>query len=235
MDPDIGKPLAELSLADWNRQIDVNLTSVFLGRRSAAAAMIRSGGGSIVNLSSVAGLIGLPNCSAYAASKVGVRLMTKALCAELGKRNIRCNSVHPGVIWTNMQAGAGGGNREAAERMTSSLPPRAGGRSARYRQRHSVSRLRRVELRHRRRIQRRRGNDGGLTVFHALCPARRRPLTLASGSRARDIGRGDRRWAEASPTRSGPEGSSRNEIVFGSSAGLHLFPLPLAAFSPQAR
>ncbi len=114
MDPDIGKPLAELSLADWNRQIDVNLTSVFLGRGSAAAAMIRSGGGSIVNLFSVAGLIGLPNCSADAASKGGVRLMTKALCAELGKRNIRCHSVHPGVIWTNMQAGAGGGNREAA-------------------------------------------------------------------------------------------------------------------------
>lgn len=116
------KPLAELSLADWNRQIDVNLTSVFLGCRSAAAEMIRSGGGSIVNLSSVAGLIGLPNCSAYAASKGGVRLMTKALAAELGKRNIRCNSVHPGVIWTNMQAGAGGGTHEAAERITSSFP-----------------------------------------------------------------------------------------------------------------
>lgn len=116
------KPLAELSLGDWNRQIAVNLTSVFLGCRAAAPEMTKGGGGSIVNLSSVAGLIGLPNCSAYAASKGGVRLMTKALAAELGGSGIRCNSVHPGVIWTNMQAGAGGGARDNAERMTATLP-----------------------------------------------------------------------------------------------------------------
>lgn len=116
------KPLAELSLIDWNRQIAVNLTSVFLGCRAAAPEMRKAGGGSIVNLSSVAGLIGLPNCSAYAASKGGVRLMTKALAAELGGGGIRCNSVHPGVIWTNMQARAGGGARDSAERMTSTLP-----------------------------------------------------------------------------------------------------------------
>lgn len=116
------KPLADLSLADWNRQISVNLTSVFLGCKSAAASMRQSGGGSIVNLSSVAGLIGLPNCSAYAASKGGVRLMTKALAAELGRENIRLNSVHPGVIWTNMQASAGGGSRDTAERMSAGLP-----------------------------------------------------------------------------------------------------------------
>ena len=91
------KPLSELSLADWNRQITVNLTSVFLGCKSAAAEMGKTGGGSIVNLSSVAGLIGLPNCSAYAASKGGVRIMSKALAAELGPKGIRCNSVHPGV------------------------------------------------------------------------------------------------------------------------------------------
>lgn len=116
------KPLAALSLADWNRQITVNLTSTFLGCKAAAPEMRKAGGGSIVNLSSVAGLIGLPNCAAYAASKGGVRLLTKALAAELGGDKIRCNSVHPGVIWTNMQAGAGGGARDAAERMTSTLP-----------------------------------------------------------------------------------------------------------------
>lgn len=116
------KPLADLSLADWERQISVNLTSVFLGCKSAVPAISKSGGGSIINLSSVAGLIGLPNCSAYAASKGGVRLMTKALAAELGSQNIRCNSVHPGVIWTNMQADAGGGSRDTAERMSSALP-----------------------------------------------------------------------------------------------------------------
>lgn len=116
------KPLADLTLADWNRQIEVNLTSVFLGCRAAAAEMRKSGGGSIVNLSSVAGLIGLPLTTAYAASKGGVRLMTKAIAIELGKDQIRCNSVHPGVIWTNMQAGAGYGSRERSEAMSASLP-----------------------------------------------------------------------------------------------------------------
>ncbi len=116
------KPIAELTLADWNRQIEVNLTSVFLGCKGAAPVMRTAGGGSIVNLSSVAGLIGLPNCVAYGASKGGVRLMTKSLAAELGKDGIRCNSVHPGVIWTNMQAGAGGGSRETADRMAAGLP-----------------------------------------------------------------------------------------------------------------
>ncbi len=116
------KPLEDLTLADWNRQIEVNLTSVFLGCKYGAAEMRKTGGGSIVNLSSVAGLVGLPTCTAYSASKGGVRLMSKTIAAEMGKHNIRCNSVHPGVIWTNMQAGAGGGDRARAESMASGLP-----------------------------------------------------------------------------------------------------------------
>lgn len=102
------KPIAELTLEDWNRQIEVNLTSVFLGSKYGMASMHKSGGGSIVNLSSVAGLIGLPTCVAYGASKGGVRIMSKSLALEGATANIRCNSVHPGVIWTNMQAQAGG-------------------------------------------------------------------------------------------------------------------------------
>ncbi len=116
------KPLDDLSLSDWNRQIDVNLTSVFLGCKYAARAMRASGGGSIVNLSSVAGLIGLATCVAYGAAKGGVRIMSKALAAELGKDNIRCNSVHPGVIWTNMQAAAGNGSRATADNLADGLP-----------------------------------------------------------------------------------------------------------------
>ncbi len=116
------KPLEELSLADWNRQISVNLTSVFLGCKYAAAPMRAAGGGSIVNLSSVLGLIGLPGCTAYGASKGGVRLMTKSVAVDLGKSNIRCNSVHPGVIWTNMQAGARGGSREIADASAVNMP-----------------------------------------------------------------------------------------------------------------
>ncbi|MDE0063152.1 MAG: SDR family oxidoreductase [Gammaproteobacteria bacterium] len=100
-------PIAEMTLADWNRQIDVNLTSVFLGCKYGMAAMRESGGGSIVNLSSVAGLVGLATCSAYGAAKGGVRIMSKTLAVEGAPDNIRCNSVHPGFIWTNMQAQAG--------------------------------------------------------------------------------------------------------------------------------
>ena len=116
------KPIDELSLSDWNRQIEVNLTSVFLGCKYAAPAMRAAGGGSIVNLSSVAGLVGLQTCSAYGAAKGGVRIISKVLAAELGKDNIRCNSVHPGFIWTNMQAGAQAGGRAAAEASTAGLP-----------------------------------------------------------------------------------------------------------------
>ena len=107
-------PIAEMTIADWNRQIDVNLTSVFLGCKYGMAAMRDSGGGSIVNLSSVAGLVGIATCSAYGAAKGGVRIMSKTLAVEGAPDNIRCNSVHPGFIRTNMQAqaGAGSGLRE---------------------------------------------------------------------------------------------------------------------------
>lgn len=102
------KPLEQLSLADWNRQIEVNLTSVFLGCRAIMPVMRKRGGGSIVNLSSVAGLIGLQTCTAYGAAKGGVRIMSKSIALEGAGDGIRCNSVHPGVIWTNMQAQATG-------------------------------------------------------------------------------------------------------------------------------
>lgn len=102
------KPLESLTLEDWRRQIDVNLTSVFLGCRQAMAALRASGGGSIVNLSSVAGLVGIPSTAAYGAAKGGVRMMSKTVALEGARDGIRCNSVHPGMIWTNMQAQATG-------------------------------------------------------------------------------------------------------------------------------
>ena len=120
------KPLDQLSLEDFNRQISVNLTSVFLGCKYAAAEMRKSGGGSLINLSSVAGLVGISTCVAYGASKGGVRLMSKSLAVELGKYGIRSNSVHPGVIWTNMQSGAGDGTRENADALAAGIPLAAG-------------------------------------------------------------------------------------------------------------
>jgi NAD(P)-dependent dehydrogenase (short-subunit alcohol dehydrogenase family) len=105
--------IEDLTLADWNRQIDVNLTSVFLGCKYGMAAMRAGGGGSIVNVSSVAGLVGLATCVAYGAAKGGVRILSKAVAIEGAPYNVRCNSVHPGFIWTNMQAQAMG-TRDAA-------------------------------------------------------------------------------------------------------------------------
>jgi NAD(P)-dependent dehydrogenase (short-subunit alcohol dehydrogenase family) len=102
------KPIEKLSLEDWNRQIEVNLTSVFLGCKHAFPAMRASGGGSLINMSSVAGLVGIETCTAYGAAKGGVRIASKSIAMEGAKDNIRCNTIHPGVIWTNMQAQATG-------------------------------------------------------------------------------------------------------------------------------
>lgn len=109
------KPIGELTLADWNRQIEVNLTSVFLGCKYGMAAMQAGTGGAIINLSSVAGLVGIKTCGAYGAAKGGVRLLSKTVALEGAPHNIRCNSVHPGVIWTNMQAGAVQGRDSGSE------------------------------------------------------------------------------------------------------------------------
>jgi NAD(P)-dependent dehydrogenase (short-subunit alcohol dehydrogenase family) len=104
------KRTEDLTLADWNRQIATNLTSVFIGSRSAMEQMKACGGGSIINMSSVAGLVGMKRCVAYGASKGGVRAMSKSIAIDGAEHNVRCNSVHPGLIWTNMQAAAVGSN-----------------------------------------------------------------------------------------------------------------------------
>ena len=97
----IGGAIMDYSLADWRKQMEVNTDSVFLGTRAAMRTM-KGSGGSIVNISSVAGLRGASGASAYCASKGAVRLFTKAAameCAQLGLK-IRVNSVHPGIIDT---------------------------------------------------------------------------------------------------------------------------------------
>lgn len=98
----ISKPLLDMSFDAWRRQMSINLDGVFLGTKAILPLMAKSGGGSIVNISSVAGLKGIPGMSGYCASKGGVRLFTKAValeCARL-KNNIRVNSIHPGAIET---------------------------------------------------------------------------------------------------------------------------------------
>jgi 3alpha(or 20beta)-hydroxysteroid dehydrogenase len=98
----------ELPEAEFLRVCAVNQTGVFLGMQAVLPGMIKAGGGSIVNISSIAGLVaiyGAPNL-AYVASKFAVRGMTKQVAVEYGARNIRANSVHPGYIKTPMMVAA---------------------------------------------------------------------------------------------------------------------------------
>lgn len=100
-----GAAIVDHPLDLWQRMIEINLTGVFLGIRAATSALVASGSGSIINISSVAGLRGAPGGSAYVASKFGVRGLTKAVAAELAPFGVRCNSVHPGIIDTPMAEG----------------------------------------------------------------------------------------------------------------------------------
>ena len=94
-------PVAETSLADWNRIMEVNVNGVFLGCRAAARLMIRQRrGGTIVNASSGAGRRGVPNISGYCASKAAIMMLTQALAIELAPHDITVNSYAPGHIQT---------------------------------------------------------------------------------------------------------------------------------------
>lgn len=94
--------LADTTLADYQRVIGINQVGTFLGMRAVVPSMTRAGGGSIVNVSSVEGLGGMPYLVAYTASKFAIRGMTKVAAMELGQHGIRVNSVHPGAIDTPM-------------------------------------------------------------------------------------------------------------------------------------
>jgi NAD(P)-dependent dehydrogenase (short-subunit alcohol dehydrogenase family) len=98
----IGGSIIEMSLEDWHRQQAINLDGVFLGMKHCIPPMRDSGGGSIINMSSVAGLKGSARLAAYNATKGGVRLLTKGVALECARErwNVRVNSVHPGIIET---------------------------------------------------------------------------------------------------------------------------------------
>ena len=99
----IRKGIEDTTVDDWDRIMDINAKGVFLGTKAAIPAMRQAGGGSIINISSTAGLVGRPEgSSSYTATKGAVRLLTKSTAIQYAPDNIRCNSVHPGPIDTDM-------------------------------------------------------------------------------------------------------------------------------------
>ncbi|WP_227356042.1 SDR family oxidoreductase [Haladaptatus salinisoli] len=96
------QPISEINPEEYQQLIDINLNGVFYGSQAAATRMSDTGSGSIINISSIAGIRGYSELSPYCASKGGIRLLTYSLAAELGAKGIRVNAIHPGVIETTM-------------------------------------------------------------------------------------------------------------------------------------
>jgi NAD(P)-dependent dehydrogenase (short-subunit alcohol dehydrogenase family) len=122
----IRKGIEDTTEDEWDRIMAVNVKGVFLGTKSVIPSMRRAGGGSIVNLSSTAGLVGSTTSSAYTATKGAVRLFTKATAVQYVKENIRCNSVHPGPIATDMISEMVADQTEWQQRLTRLPMGRAG-------------------------------------------------------------------------------------------------------------
>ncbi len=118
-----------MTLADWRRQTAINLDGVFLGVKHALPLLRASGGGSIINISSLAGLKGSATLAGYCATKGGVRLFTKAVAMECGaaRDNVRVNSIHPGIIetpiWAGIVPGGGGANAPNLDQISEMAVP----------------------------------------------------------------------------------------------------------------
>lgn len=111
----IAKGILEAELDDWNKVMEINTTGVWLGMKAVIPHMQKNGGGSIINTSSIAAIVGGVGDgggAAYSASKGAVRALTKHAAQWFGEYNIRVNSVHPGAIYTGMAAAVGIKSRE---------------------------------------------------------------------------------------------------------------------------
>lgn len=118
----LATPLEACTVQEFERVVAVNQTGSFLGMKAVVPAMRSRGGGSIVNISSVAGLVGVPGAVAYVASKFAVTGMTKAAAIDLAPYGIRVNAVHPGVVATPMTARATAAGLGRVEDWVAHLP-----------------------------------------------------------------------------------------------------------------
>ncbi|RAM37391.1 SDR family oxidoreductase [Arthrobacter globiformis] len=115
-------PLVDITEDEWSRLLDVNLRSAFLCMKYEIPAMLKNGGGSIVNTSSGAGVVGIRNQAAYVASKHGIIGLTKSVALEYAAEGIRVNAICPGIIETPMMDRFSGGTPEGRERVIGQEP-----------------------------------------------------------------------------------------------------------------
>jgi NAD(P)-dependent dehydrogenase (short-subunit alcohol dehydrogenase family) len=115
-------PLVDITEDEWSRLLDVNLRSAFLCMKYEIPAMLKSGGGSIVNTSSGAGVVGIREQAAYVASKHGIIGLTKSVALEYAAQGIRVNAICPGIIETPMMDRFSGGTPEGRERVIGQEP-----------------------------------------------------------------------------------------------------------------
>ena len=117
-------PFLEITEADWDAVIDINLKGAFLVGQAVAREMVKSGGGAIVNMSSVNGVMAIPSIASYNASKGGVNQLTRVMALSLADHHIRVNAVAPGTIATELAKNAVLGSEEAKQRIMSRTPLR---------------------------------------------------------------------------------------------------------------
>lgn len=115
------KPTHEIEVEEWDRVISINVKGVFLCTKHVLPYLKKGGGGSIINLSSIYGLVGAPDLPPYHASKGAIRLMTKTDALLYAGENIRVNSIHPGYIWTPLVADLAESSGEGVENFRRSL------------------------------------------------------------------------------------------------------------------
>lgn len=98
------KSFSNMEMSEWNAVMDINLNGCVLGMKYCIPEMKKAGGGSVINISSIGGIVGMAGSSPYTAAKGALRALSKSAAVEYGKDKIRVNSVHPGIIVTPMTA-----------------------------------------------------------------------------------------------------------------------------------